>query len=51
MSELWLPLELSDCDLNPFVQFHRWFDEAKGEMDERDAISLSTSTPDGCSKC
>ena len=47
MNEFWIPLELSDCDLNPFVQFRRWFDEAKGEMLERDAISVATSTPDG----
>ena len=38
---------MSDCDPNPFVQFRRWFDEAKGEMLERDAISVATSTPDG----
>jgi len=47
VSEMWIPLELSDCDPNPFVQFRRWFDEAKGEMLERDAISVATSTPDG----
>ncbi len=47
MSELWTPLELVDCDPNPFVQFRRWFDEAKGEMSERDAVSVATSTPDG----
>jgi pyridoxamine 5'-phosphate oxidase len=47
VNEFWIPLELSDCDLNPFVQFRRWFDEAKGEMLERDAISVATSTPDG----
>ena len=29
------------------MQFHRWFDEAKGEMAERDAVSLATATPDG----
>jgi pyridoxamine 5'-phosphate oxidase len=44
---MWIPLELSDCDPNPFVQFRRWFDEAKGEMLERDAISVATSTTDG----
>jgi pyridoxamine 5'-phosphate oxidase len=44
---MWIPLELSDCDPDPFVQFRRWFDEAKGEMLERDAISVATSTPDG----
>ena len=47
MSERWRPLEISDCDPSPFIQFHRWFDEAKGEMAERDAIALSTSTPEG----
>jgi pyridoxamine 5'-phosphate oxidase len=46
VSELWIPLELIDCDPNPFVQFRRWFDEAKGEMLERDAISVATSTLD-----
>jgi pyridoxamine 5'-phosphate oxidase len=44
---MWIPLELEDCDANPFIQFRRWFDEAKGEMLERDAISVATSTPDG----
>jgi pyridoxamine 5'-phosphate oxidase len=29
------------------VQFRRWFDAASGEMPERDAISLATSTPNG----
>ena len=47
MSEFWIPLELTDCDANPFVQFRVWFDEAKGEMLERDAISVATSTSDG----
>jgi pyridoxamine 5'-phosphate oxidase len=44
---MWIPLELADCDPNPFVQFQRWFDAAKGEMLERDAVSAATSTPDG----
>jgi pyridoxamine 5'-phosphate oxidase len=47
MSEFWIPLELVDCDADPFVQFRVWFDEAKGEMLERDAISVATSTSDG----
>lgn len=47
MIELWIPLELEDCDVNPFVQFRRWFDEAKGEMLERDAVSVATSTSNG----
>ena len=47
MSEMWTPLDLAECDPNPFVQFQIWFDEAKGEMLERDAVSVATSTPDG----
>ena len=47
MSDAWTALELSDCDPNPFVQFRRWFDDAKGVMLERDAVSVATSTPDG----
>ena len=47
MSAMWTPLDLADCDPNPFVQFRIWFDEAKGEMLERDAVSVATSTPDG----
>ncbi len=44
---MWIPLELADCDPNPFVQFRRWFDEAKDWMNERDAVSVATSTADG----
>jgi pyridoxamine 5'-phosphate oxidase len=47
VSDGWVPLELADCDPNPFVQFRRWFDEAKSVMHERDAISVATSTTDG----
>lgn len=47
MSERWIPLDVSDCDPNPFVQFSRWFDEAAPEMREREAIALITATPDG----
>jgi pyridoxamine 5'-phosphate oxidase len=46
-SERWIPLDVTDCDESPFVQFHRWFDEAAVEMHEREAIALVTSTPDG----
>ena len=46
MSDRWIPLELEDCDPDPFVQFVCWFDEARGEMAEREAISLVTSTRD-----
>jgi pyridoxamine 5'-phosphate oxidase len=47
VSDRWTPLELSDCDPNPFVQFRRWFDEATGVMIERDGVSVATSTLDG----
>jgi pyridoxamine 5'-phosphate oxidase len=47
VSEPWIPLDLADCDPNPFTQFRKWFDEAKGEMPDRDAVSVATSTPDG----
>lgn len=43
----WVPLDVSDCDPNPFVQFRRWFDDALGVMADREAIALVTSTPDG----
>ncbi len=46
MSERWVPLELEDCDPDPFVQFQRWFDQARDEMPEREAITLVTATPD-----
>jgi pyridoxamine 5'-phosphate oxidase len=47
VTDLWIPLDIAQCDPSPFVQFHKWFDEAKGEMDERDAISLATSSSSG----
>ena len=47
MSEGWTPLDITDCDQDPFVQFRRWFDEAKDVMSEREAIALVTSTRDG----
>jgi len=43
----WVPLDVDDCDANPFVQFHRWFDEARPLMSEREAVALATSTTDG----
>src|ERR1019366_3577006 len=35
-----------DTDESPFTQFRRWFDEAAGEMPEREAIALITSSSD-----
>jgi len=43
----WKPLDVEDCDPSPFVQFRRWFDEAQGEMPEREAIALVSATRDG----
>ena len=40
MSERWVPLDVADTDEDPFAQFRRWFDEAKDEMREREAIAL-----------
>jgi pyridoxamine 5'-phosphate oxidase len=47
MSERWVPLDVSDVDPDPFAQFEQWFDEARGEMAERDAIALVTATSSG----
>jgi pyridoxamine 5'-phosphate oxidase len=47
VSEAWIPLDVSTSDANPFVQFRRWFDEARDVMPERDAVSVATSTLDG----
>ena len=47
MSELWVPLDVEDCSASPFDQFARWFNEAKGEMAERDAVALATASPEG----
>jgi pyridoxamine-phosphate oxidase len=46
VSELWVPLDVSDTDENPVVQFRRWFDEAAVHMRERDTVALVTSTLD-----
>jgi pyridoxamine 5'-phosphate oxidase len=47
VSERWVPLEIDDVDANPFGQFQLWFAEALGLMEEREAVALVTSTPDG----
>jgi pyridoxamine 5'-phosphate oxidase len=47
VSEQWKPLDVVDSDPNPFVQFQRWFDDAVGQMHERESITLVTSMPDG----
>ncbi|MDH2902859.1 MAG: pyridoxamine 5'-phosphate oxidase [Actinomycetota bacterium] len=46
MSERWVPLDVEDTDVSPFVQFRRWFDEAAVEMREREAIALVTASRD-----
>jgi pyridoxamine 5'-phosphate oxidase len=42
-----VPLDVGDVDPSPFVQFQRWFDDAKGEMLEREAVVLATASADG----
>ncbi len=41
-----MPLDVSDCDPSPFVQFASWFDEAKDVTREREAITLVTASKD-----
>jgi pyridoxamine 5'-phosphate oxidase len=41
-----VPLDVVDCDPNPFVQFASWFDEAKDVLREREAITLVTASRD-----
>jgi pyridoxamine 5'-phosphate oxidase len=47
MKKRWEPFDIVDCDLDPFVQFRHWFDEALDVMPEREAVTLVTSTTDG----
>ncbi len=46
MSERWVPLDVVDTAEDPVEQFRRWFEEASGEMREREAIALVTATSD-----
>ena len=41
------PLDVEDCDANPFAQFRAWFDEALEVMREREAIALVSATREG----
>ena len=47
MSGPWIPLDIATTDPSPFVQFDRWFDDARNEMLEPEAIALATSTATG----
>jgi pyridoxamine 5'-phosphate oxidase len=47
VSERWIPLETEDVDASPFEQFERWFAEASGLMEDREAVALATSSPEG----
>ena len=47
MSERWVPLDVTTCDPDPFVQFRRWYDEAETEMADRQAIALVSATREG----
>jgi pyridoxamine 5'-phosphate oxidase len=43
----WIPLDIATTDPSPFVQFDRWFDDARNEMLEPEAIALATSSATG----
>jgi pyridoxamine 5'-phosphate oxidase len=47
VSARWTPLEIDNVDANPFEQFQRWFAEASGLMEEREAVALATVSSDG----
>lgn len=46
MSEL-VPFDVGDADASPFVQFERWFDEARGSARDLDAVALATASASG----
>ena len=46
MSDRWVALDVESCDPDPFAQFRGWFDEASGEMADRQAIALVTASSD-----
>ena len=47
MSDRWVPLDVDDVDVSPFVQFERWFADARGVMLEPEAVALATAAADG----
>lgn len=36
-----------ELDADPFIQFGRWFEDARAVMKEPEAMALATATPDG----
>jgi pyridoxamine 5'-phosphate oxidase len=41
-------LSETEIDPNPFIQFHKWFDQAlSAQLIEPNAMTLATATPDG----
>jgi pyridoxamine 5'-phosphate oxidase len=47
VSERWVPLDVSNVEADPFLQFDVWFAEALPVMSEREAVALATATTDG----
>lgn len=43
----WRPFDPADADPEPLLQFARWFDEAEGQMPDREAVCVSSATPGG----
>lgn len=47
MSDRWIPFDVKDAHEDPFEQFATWYNEALGEMPEREAIALVTANAQG----
>ncbi len=47
MSEPWVPFDVADADPSPFVQFARWYNEAREFLAMPESIVLATATPEG----
>lgn len=39
--------DVADAHPDPLEQFHRWFDDVAGQLDEPNAMMLATASPDG----
>lgn len=44
-------LSLSDLNSDPFLQFEAWFEAAKREVEEPEAMALATATKEGVPSC
>ncbi len=44
MNANWVPFDVTDAHENPFVQFDRWFEDARGVVREPEAITLVSAS-------